>query len=149
MNSVLRDLKMGWADARWSFYFTLALLPSITVAVLLAYLLEGRATTPPSPMTWLLCLPATLLSLFWAGLKDGLDGRLGRHVWLLTLLLVGYLLLLHLLRARQSVGRTRVRLAGHAFNVVATVLSDGAEGPGQAHLPRGDISWEPLVIGAP
>ena len=80
MNSPWQEMQAGWRDARWSFYFTLAFLATVSVAVLLAYFIEGKTSTPPTPLTWMLCLPATLLSLYWAGLKDGLEGRLGRYV---------------------------------------------------------------------
>src|SRR5438552_18600631 len=129
MQAVWREMQAGWRDARWSFYFTIALLPSVFGAVFLSYLVEGKATTPPSPLTWLLCATAAIFSLYWAGLKDGLEGRLGRYIWLLTLLLVGYWLILRLLRSHQSEGKTRVRLAGQAFNVFVSSPLTSAGAP--------------------
>jgi hypothetical protein len=147
MHGRWREMQAGWRDARWSFYFTIALLPSVIGAVFLSYLIEGKATTPPSPLTWLLCAAAAMFSLYWAGLKDGLDGRFGRHVWLLTLLLVGYWLMLSLLRSHQSEGKTRVRLAGQAFNIFVSSPRTTTGAPASAGFAWGDIRWERLATG--
>src|SRR5260370_40981462 len=97
MQSAWEEMRAGWKDARWAFYFAIGLIPSVFVAVLLSSVMGGGTTGAPSVLTWVFSVPAALAALFWAGLKDGLDGRLGRYVWLLTLFLIGYWLGLSLL----------------------------------------------------
>jgi hypothetical protein len=141
--NVRDDLRSGWRDAQWAVNFSRALLPCLVVATLLGWIVEGW-TTEPGPITWALCMPATLCALFWAGLKEGWNGRLGRYVWTLTLFAVGYWLILALLRSHGSQRRSQVRLAGHAATVTAEVM----EGEGRAAgLPRSNISFDtPIAV---
>jgi hypothetical protein len=90
---------------------------------------------------------ATLVSLFWAGLKDGLDGRLGRYVWMLTLSLVGYWLILALIRTHETERKARIRAGKHHVTVSATVETESgaAEPSPRFRLPRANIHWEDMV----
>jgi hypothetical protein len=73
-------VKVGWRSAGWGEYFLLALFPQVMLLVLLAYLIEGKVVTPPGFLFWLACIPPVLLSLYWAGLRTGLDSWIGRVV---------------------------------------------------------------------
>jgi hypothetical protein len=150
MQDVWQELNAGWRDARWSFYFAIGLLPCVFVAVLLSYLIEGGTTGTPSMLTWVLSVPAALVALFWAGLKDGLDGRLGRYVWMLTLLLVGYWLILALIRTHETERKARIRAGKHRVTVSATVEAESSGPTGLSprfRLPRANIRWEDMVSG--
>jgi hypothetical protein len=126
MHSIWQEVKVGWREARWVSYFTLALIPSVFAAFLIAYLAEGKATTPPSPLTWLLCLLATVFSLYWAGLRSGLDSWLGRTVFVLTL----WLIVVELIRQAARAGAQELQVTrriGH-YRVTIPMVSepDGA-----------------------
>jgi hypothetical protein len=145
MVSIKEELQAGWKDARWSFYFALALMPTVFVAVLLASLVDGGTGRAPSTLAWVLCVPAALLSLFWAGLKDGMDGRLGRYVWTLTLILVGYWLILILIRTHGTEKRTSIRIGKHRIIVAAALEPPSLDSSARLRFPRANIHWEDWV----
>lgn len=62
----------SWESGRWVFPFTLYLLASSMVASLVAYLIEGKFSNPPSPLTWGLGSAAALISF---------SASLGWHWW--------------------------------------------------------------------
>jgi hypothetical protein len=147
VQSVRSELRAGWKEARWSFYFLIGLFPCLLIAALLSYLIEGSVTRTPGASMGVLCVPATLVALFWAGLKDGLDGRLGRYVWTLTLLLIGYWIIVALIRTHQAEGQKQLRVGKHWLTVVATVepVSHPGEPASPFRLPRANIHWEDMV----
>jgi hypothetical protein len=72
-----------WESGRWVFPFTLYLLASSMVASLLAYLIEGKFSNPPSPLTWGLASAAASISFaaslgwpWWRRAFNGLFQRL-------------------------------------------------------------------------
>jgi hypothetical protein len=103
MQQVWQELKEGWGEASWSGYFILALFPLLMIVSLLTALVEGGVSMPPGPLFWFLGIGATLVSLYWAGLKSGLNNWLGRTVFVLTLILLVIMLIRHMARtnARQ------------------------------------------------
>jgi hypothetical protein len=111
----LSEWQLGWRDARWGFYFSLALLPCVPLAVLLAYAIEGPAALDPSPLTWVLCLPATGAALTWAGYKDGFNSLLGTYVWALILFFRGWFILRDMVRTEQLTRDVDLRIAERRF----------------------------------
>src|SRR5690349_16853288 len=115
MQAILREMRLGWRDARWGVYFTRWFIPTWSVAILLAWLIDGKVTTPPSSLTWGLCLLAAVGSYVWAGLRDGPDGYLGRFFWRL-ILLGGWSLLMR--RTTSAPGKEKIvtiNLAGYSY----------------------------------
>jgi hypothetical protein len=141
--SARAQLQAGWRDAQWAVYFTRALLPALALALAVSWLVEGHIAEPPGILAWALCVLATLGALYWAGLREGWEGRLGRYVWVLTLLIVGYWLILALVRTHEKERQRRVRLAGHSAAVTAVLLDDMSNNAG---LPRSSIHWEPITV---
>lgn len=85
MKSIWQEVRTGWQESLWGSYFALALVPTVAVAFALTILIDGKVTTPPSALTWVLCIPAALASLYWAGLRTGPVSWLGRLVFATTL----------------------------------------------------------------
>src|SRR4051794_37231007 len=112
MDAPVNEWQRGWREARWGFYFSIALLPGTLAAVMLAYVIQGPAAVAPdpSPLAWILCLLSTLCALFWAGYKDGLESWIGVFVW--TILFLGIVFI---------VGRQMVRGNEREHNVSLTV----------------------------
>jgi hypothetical protein len=90
-------------------------------------------------------VPAVFVSLYWAGLKDGFDGRLGRYVCTFTLFLVGYFLILALLRSHKDKASRPVRLGGRELTIFAQVTESSPETTSPRRWPRTDVHWEDLV----
>lgn len=81
MQDVWGELKRGWHEGRWAWYFTLYFLPSLAAALAVAFLLEGQVSAPPSPLGWALTIPALAFSLFWTGLRLGTSSAWGKWCW--------------------------------------------------------------------
>jgi hypothetical protein len=118
-----KRLRAGAADVRWALYFAVALFPALAGALLIAALLGWDMSSEPGGWIWLLVAPAVAVALFFAGLRDGPRGRLGRYVWGAVLIAVGIMLLRDILR-NPAVSRTReVRLAGHGAGVTISEVT--------------------------
>jgi hypothetical protein len=121
-----QEFKEGWEEASWGSYFTLALFPLIMATSFLDYLIEGKVASPPSPLFWTLSIPAILASLYWAGLRSGLNNWLGRLVFALTLLWLAFLLIRRLIRTGEReititrrIGRVEVTIPVKCISEVA------------------------------
>lgn len=122
----MQAIRLGVRDARWPLLFGCYLLPAITVAALLAYAIQGRVMTPPSPLTWVFTAIAAVIAFCWSGIKDGPSGRIGRFFWTVIALFVVVALIKHLGRTREHGGETlesqagrtkQITLAGHCVSV--------------------------------
>ncbi len=65
MNRILNEIKAGWNEVRWVWHFSVYLIPTTALAVLLAYVIDGGFSRPPSLMQILLVTLAGLLSLYF------------------------------------------------------------------------------------
>jgi hypothetical protein len=60
------EFKAGWSEVRWIGLFSLYLLPTTALAVLLAYVVDGKFSSPPSLIQVILIILACLLSLYFS-----------------------------------------------------------------------------------
>jgi hypothetical protein len=146
MSRLIHETVTGWKEARWSLDFAMLLLPLTLAATGVAYVIEGGVQSPPTPLAMGLTGLASLVSLYWAGLKDGPDGRLGRWVWTLTVVLF-VLWLIKTLIKKQEGETAELKLAGH--NVIIH-LRGRVEGVWQIRPRWTDGETEPkrVLIGA-
>jgi hypothetical protein len=112
-----QEFKEGWAEASWGSYFIVALFPLVMATSFLAYLIEGKVSSPPSPLFWLLSTPAVLFSLYWAGLKSGPNNWLGRLVFAMTLLW----LVIHLIRRTIRTGERELTITRRIGRIEVTI----------------------------
>src|SRR6266542_4644070 len=82
------EFRRGWDEASWGDYFVLALIPVGMGVSLLAYLIEGRISSPPGPLFWILTVLTIPICLVWAGLRSGLGNWLWRLVFAVVLVLL-------------------------------------------------------------
>ena len=71
------EIKAGWKEVRWIWYFSFYLIPITALATLIAYTIEGKFSSPPSVIQILLAVLGTLLSSFLA--KSHLKRK--RHIY--------------------------------------------------------------------
>lgn len=141
METARNELQRGWREARWSFYFSIALLPCVVIAVLLAYVIEGPPALEPSGLTWAFCVPATLLALLWAGFKDGFESALGRWVWTATILLIVTVLVRQMIRADEEKRDADLKIGENEYRL--TVTAHVVKDVPNRRLPRtGNVHWE-------
>lgn len=66
MSRALNEFKAGWNEVRWANRFLFYLLLTTALAVLIAYSIEGKFTSPPSLLLMLLVSLGGLISLYYA-----------------------------------------------------------------------------------
>lgn len=92
MNSVWRELRFGWTQARWIGLFTLYLTPMLAAVLLVSQWLPGgwKAVpgSAPGPAAVALVVLATLVSLFFTARADGPTGFVGKPFYGALLLLI-------------------------------------------------------------
>jgi heme exporter protein D len=128
MHAAWQEAMAGWKDVRWAVYFAILLLPALAIALGLSFAISGRLIEPPNSVTWTLAGLAAFVSLYWAGLWDGFDGRFGRYVWVVTLVAVAWWLIRSLMRqasAPSAPGQrlertTRLKLARHRVTLTVS-----------------------------
>lgn len=133
-----QEFREGWAEASWGSYFILALFPLIMATSFLTYLIEGKVSSPPSPLFWLLSTPAVLASLYWAGLKSGLNNWLGRLVFAMTLLLLVVLLIRRMIRAGASEVTTTRRIGRCTVTIPVQIMPEASMEASQRNPPWWD-----------
>jgi uncharacterized membrane protein YtjA (UPF0391 family) len=122
-----QEFKQGWAEASWGSYFALALFPLIMAISFLTYLIEGKVSSPPTPLFWLLSTPAVLASLYWAGLKSGPSNWLGRLVFAVTLVLLVILLVRRMIRTGENEVTITRRIGRAKVTIPVQILSEEDE----------------------
>ena len=79
MNRILNEINAGWNEVRWVWRFSVYLLPAISLAVLLAYIVDGGFSYQPTLMQILLVTLAALLSLYFASPDSSVMLRLKKR----------------------------------------------------------------------
>lgn len=129
MQTAWDGIRAGLGDLRWAIYFAAWLFPALAVAVLLAWWCGWDMTREPEWGAWLLVALATCVSLFAAGVWDGPEGRLGRHVWPFVVVAFVFSHAARLVRGvilydiGHAAGTQILRLAGYRVIVNLTVTS--------------------------
>jgi hypothetical protein len=75
VNKVWSEFRAGWQAGRWIKSFSVYLLFTTSIAVLLAFFIDGKFTSPPSRTLIILAVSAALVSIYFAKVRVFIDGR--------------------------------------------------------------------------
>lgn len=138
------EFQQGLRDAQWFVWFAVYSLPAVVIAVLLAWVIEGRVPNPPSPFTWGLVVAGAAASLFLAGMRDGPGGRLGHTVWMLVIYTAILLLCREALRSPNRRAEKSLRWGGYVVNLscIAEDPMEESSTPWETWPGRGGFRWD-------
>ena len=135
MKKFTKQFGIGWRGARWQQYFIAAFLPlSVAISLLTRY----DYSSAPDARTLSMLIFAALVSLLWAGAKEGSKSPLAVPTLITLSILALIVLLCKITFAPRPTVTVAVRFGEGAVRIVAERVSVECNDPAQ--MPKNPLA---------